>query len=264
MCRLFGYRGSSAAKVDRLLLDSKSSLAALSHEHQHGWGIGHYSSSQPILLKGTAPAFSDPEFVQRARTVTSDCILAHVRRRSVGGRSLEDCHPFTYGRLLFAHNGTVQGFDGLRPQIEAAIKPKLRPLLKGTTDSERCFLLLLGHLDDMGALDSARIESLALAMARTIAQIRALPAPANQPHMLTFLLTDGSSMIGARAGEKELWLSTRESERPGKLERCYFASQPLTEEETWTRIEDGELVGVDGAMQLRRWRIDEIASRMVL
>lgn len=259
MCRLFGFRATTPASVTRLLLESDRSLLALSREHQHGWGVGSFREGDIVLKKGASPAYADPEFTRAAREAFSNCVLAHVRRRSAGELGVENNHPFRYGRLLFAHNGTVRGYDRLRPQLEAAIKPRFARLLEGTTDSERCFLLLLGHLDDMGALDAPRLDDLATALARTVSQVRALPAPKGEPHLLTFLVTDGSSLAGVRAGEKELWVSPAAGD--AGLSHLLVASEPLSQQEEWLQVPDEQLVGVDATMSLRRWELSGASAR---
>ena len=255
MCRLFGFRATRPDHVARLLLDSPSSLSTLSREHQHGWGIGYYRDADTVVHKGVDPAHADPEFERVARQIEGSCVLAHVRRRSVGEFGLANNHPFRYGRLLFAHNGTVREYERLRLQIEGAIKPRFASGLEGTTDSERCFLLFLGHLDDMGALDQPRLEDLATALARTVSQLRALPAPAAEPHLLTFLVTDGVSMAAVRAGEKELWVAREHAEDGSGLDRLYLASEPLSREDDWEPIADDRIVGIGASMRLRSWTL---------
>ena len=39
--------------------------------------------------------------------------VAHVRYASTGAHTLENTHPFLQDGRLFAHNGMVQGLDGL-------------------------------------------------------------------------------------------------------------------------------------------------------
>ncbi|MGI5862158.1 MAG: class II glutamine amidotransferase [Myxococcales bacterium] len=259
MCRLFGFRARTHASVTRLLLESDRSLLALSREHQHGWGIGSFREGDVVLKKGASPAYADPDFARAAREAFSTCVLAHVRRRSVGELGVENNHPFRHGRLLFAHNGTVRDFERLKLQIESAIKPRFARLLEGSTDSERCFLLFLGHLDDMGALDAPRLDDLATALARTVSQIRALPAPKGEPHLLTFVVTDGSSLVAVRAGEKELWISSAAGDKG--LAHLLVASEPLSQEEEWLQIPDEQIVGVDSAMNLHRWALSGPSAR---
>ena len=55
---------------------------------------------------------------------------------------IENTHPFTDGRVAFAHNGSVLSPASLDPLVA----PELARLRLGTTDSERDFLALLTRL----------------------------------------------------------------------------------------------------------------------
>ena len=250
MCRLFASRSKAPIHVDRLLLDAKASLFALSHEHRDGWGIGQYLGGKPVLERGTKPAFEDPEFTRVARAVESTCTLAHIRRRSVGDLTVEDNHPFQRGRFLFAHNGTVQRFGEIGPSLEQLIDPAVRAQLRGTTDSERCFSLFLTRLKTRLGKKSPALEDLAEALAQTVFAIRSYDPGPGKHHMLTFLVTDGEHLVGIRSGEKELWLSKDDS-------NLFLASEPLSQEDRWERVADGEIVGISGDLSVRRFRVDD-------
>jgi predicted glutamine amidotransferase len=67
----------------------------------------------------------------------------------------ENTHPFTDGSIAFAHNGSIKPPESL----DALIPDDLKALRKGTTDSERYFLMLL---------DRARHTAPAMALAETV------------------------------------------------------------------------------------------------
>ncbi len=257
MCRLFASRSTAPIHVDRLLLDSKASLCTLSQEHRHGWGIGQYRAGAPELHRNTLPAYEDPEFAKVARAAESDLILAHIRRRSVGEYSVEDNHPFRHGRYLFAHNGTVQRFEQHKSAIEALIDPELLPLLRGSTDSERLFLVFLTRLKSRAAFDAPTLDDLAAALAQTTAAVDKLDPGPGQQHLLTFLVTDGEHLIGIRHGEKELYLSRAEA-TSGSPAHLFLASEPLSTEDRWELVPDGQILGLGADLAVRRWAIDPL------
>lgn len=84
--------------------------------HGDGWGIVYYDSAgapqyagRSALDASTDPAY--PEAIDRLRKgAPRGVVLAHVRKASVGGASVENSHPFLAGRLTLAHNGTIHGF----------------------------------------------------------------------------------------------------------------------------------------------------------
>lgn len=246
MCRMLAQRSVHAETLERLLLETPNCLRSLSHEHQHGWGIALYVGDRPVVVRGTLPAHEDREFEDVGRSAEGDCVLAHVRKASVGAVRRENCHPFHFARWVFMHNGTVRGFETLRPELERAIAPGYLGLVRGDTDSERCFALFLTRLEALGALELPPVEVIACALAQTIATVRALsPDPATA---LTLLAADGASLVGVRSGDRELCFAHETG-------RLTFASEPPDESRPWTPMDDGEVVGVGPNLRLRRWRL---------
>jgi predicted glutamine amidotransferase len=58
------------------------------------------------------------------------------------GIGVENTHPFTDGRLAFAHNGSVLSTSSL----DRLVTTEVARLRRGTTDSERYFLALLARV----------------------------------------------------------------------------------------------------------------------
>ncbi|MGC4116089.1 MAG: class II glutamine amidotransferase [Myxococcales bacterium] len=247
MCRMLAVRSARPVKIEDLLVQAPNSLSQLSHEHRHGWGLAVYVDGEPKVARGSRAAWQDPMFEEIAATLEGRSLLAHVRKASVGNVQLENSHPFRHGRWLFAHNGTVQDFDTIRPAFEALIAPEYRALIRGTTDSERCFALFLSWLDQLGGLASPPVDVVACALAIVIDEVRRLsPSPDT---ILNFLATDGVSLVGVHSGDRELCFSAVTGEK------VVIASQPPSEKDVWYEIADGEVVGVSADLGVHRWRL---------
>src|SRR5579871_3027646 len=150
MCRLHGSRSHVPSPVHAHLVQEKNSLRAQSHEHKDGWGIAHYGDAgTPSVVHGLSPAHSDPEFERVCGLLASRAIVAHVRLASIGPVQPRNAHPFTLGAWTFAHNGTVRDYAQHQAALEAEIHPRFRALIRGETDSERCFYLFLTYLEGM-------------------------------------------------------------------------------------------------------------------
>ena len=65
--------------------------------------------------------------------------------------NIDNNHPFTYGTTTFMHNGTIRPSD----TAEQFISEKYKPLVTGTTDSERFFYAMLSQVDELGLVDLA-------------------------------------------------------------------------------------------------------------
>lgn len=145
MCELFAMSASAPIRA-RYDLDSFAREGGERHRNRDGWGIVFAEGRDAHYFREPAPAASSPldRFV-REHAAPHHTVLAHVRRASVGGRTLANTHPFRRVRggrpHHFAHNGTLHRIDR---------HPEAMPLLAqrvGDTDSELAFLLLLERLD---------------------------------------------------------------------------------------------------------------------
>jgi glutamine amidotransferase len=241
MCRLLGAVTAEVATHFDVLQDAPRSLAALSPDHPHGWGLAvHDGRHGWDVHKGPACAQGDERFHAAARTVRGRMLVAHVRKRTVGPTSIENTHPFRRGRWIFAHNGTIQDVAHLTRRASGA---RLREV-EGDTDSERFFAYLLTAVDRAGGtLGTRRAAAGAVdaAVKAAVAELTARPdfGAAN------FLLGDGEVLYAYRHGRTLHVLERRgavmlASEQPG--------------DEPWSEVEEGALLRIDAGAQPRvRW-----------
>ena len=271
MCRLFGFRSVIQSQVHRSLVSADNALCNLSEQHPDGWGVAYYVEGTPHLTRSAITAFSDRVFQRVSGVVASETVVAHVRKATQGTLSVLNCHPFQHGRWVFAHNGDVPNFAELREELLAEVSPRLRRYILGETDSEVLFFLVLTQLLRYGTLSSAfRLEDVVNSVTHALALVRRLcdaDAPGDKRSLLTCILTDGSSMVGVQGG-KELYFSTykrRCADRdacahlsaaceapPGSaaINHLIFSSQPLSGENIWQAMKEGQVVAVDGGMRL--------------
>ena len=150
LCRLFGFKSAVPSRAHRSLVDAENALVRQSADHPDGWGIGWFHGDDAYLLKSATPAHDCERFRQVSTRLTSHTFVVHVRRATVGVVDPANAHPFRFGRWLFAHNGTVHGFDTLRPWMEARTDETLKAQILGETDSELVFHYLLSALQAAG------------------------------------------------------------------------------------------------------------------
>lgn len=274
MCRLFGFRSVIQSQVHRSLVSADNALWNLSEQHPDGWGVAYYVDGTPHLMRSAITAFSDRVFQRVSGVVASETVVAHVRKATQGTLSVLNCHPFQYGRWVFAHNGDVPNFASRRDALVAEVSPRLRRYILGETDSEVLFFLVLTQLLRYGSLSSAfRMDDVVAAVTHALSLVRRLcDVDEGEPHdkrsSLTCILTDGSSMVGVQGG-KELYYSTYKRRcadrdvcahlssaceappaREGTINHLIFSSQPLSGENIWHVMNEGDVVAVDGSMRL--------------
>ena len=198
---------------------------------------GHHT--EPGLYRDVLPAWSDGNLTSLCRMVRSHLFLAHVRASTVGETSRTNCHPFTFGRWSFMHNGQIPEFNRIRRSLEASLPDRLYHARRGSTDSELLFLLTLANGLDDGPKR---------AIEKTIAQVRDLQGSVDGPNRITCVLSDGTNVYGFRHAcddqSPTLYLSTG-FRRGGQV----LASEPLDgNPDNWQAIAEGEFVelGTDG------------------
>ncbi len=269
MCRLFGFRSVIQSQVHRSLTAADNALAVQSANHPDGWGVAYYVDGTPHVTKSANGAVDDALFRRVSGIVSSETVVAHIRKATQGNNTVLNSHPFQHGRWVFAHNGDIPKFDGAkRLALEDAIAPRLRRFVLGETDSERIFFLFLTELSRHGALkERHRIEDVILALEATVALVRKLCDRDDERSLLTLLVTDGACLAAVHGG-KELHYSTYKTrcadrdvcpslrdwcEAPtqaGYVNHLIVSSEPLSGENIWLPMVEGDVIGVDWRMRL--------------
>ena len=215
MCRLFGFRSAVASKAHRSLVEAENALAQQAQLHQDGWGIGYYIGRDAYIIKSDSGAHQSERFRLASSRLQSHTFVVHVRRATVGQRDYLNSHPFRFGRWVFAHNGTLEGFEKTRDWVIGEIDSELRPLLFGTTDSEHFFHYLISRLSRAG-FDKAGHEFVDSKAAAVVLRdaVDELYVKAREhdlpPPILNFVLTNGDVFFAMRAG-KELFIATQKN-----------------------------------------------------
>ncbi|HEX2732482.1 MAG TPA: class II glutamine amidotransferase [Polyangiaceae bacterium] len=283
MCRLFGFRSVIPSQVHSSLLAAENALGTQSTNHPDGWGVAYYIDDCPQVMRSAEHALADQLFHRLSGVVSSETVLAHVRKATQGERSVLNCHPFQYGRWVFAHNGDIPNFSAVKETMRHHIPPRLRRFILGDTDSETIFYLLLAELERLGPLNRAHsIDELILAVRRATDLVRDLCDAQNaKPSLLTLVVTDGSSLVGMHGG-KELYFSTYKKSCPER-DRCaslspeceaptatgfvnhfILSSEPLQGFNVWEGLQAGDIIGVDARMKVVRTRLERVDSRRFL
>ena len=209
MCRFLCYVGPEILLSD-LLYRPKNSLILQSYKSKErkeplngdGFGVGWYSTQvapTPCVFTSITPAWNNQNLRRLSEHVKSSCFFAHVRAASLGMRVSEaNCHPFRYGRYLWMHNGTVEGFWQIRRRLRSELPDRFYNAIEGTTDSEHAFAVFLSLLGDTDRQASA--GELARALVTTVAQLELWTAEteAAAPSYYNFAVTDGRSVAAIR------------------------------------------------------------------
>jgi predicted glutamine amidotransferase len=275
MCRLFGFRSVIPSKVHRSLLAAENALGVQSNQHPDGWGVAFYVDGSPHVTRSPSTALGDALFHRLSGVVSSQTVLAHVRKATQGAHTVLNCHPFQYGRWIFAHNGDIPHFESRREALMAEIAPELRRFVLGETDSEVIFFVFLTLLAAHGSLASRlELDAVSAALGRTVQRVREICDDDGKGNsLLTLMVTDGE-ILAASEGGRDLFWSTykrRCSDRDrcsslsavceapttsGHVNHFIVSSEPLQGENIWEPFRPGEIVAVDRSMRVHRAHVE--------
>lgn len=260
MCRLAAYLGPEIP-LENIVISPKHSLLQQSQNaaeaklavNGDGFGVAWYDQYTRLgLYRDVLPAWSNGNLTSICRMVRSTVFLAHVRASTTGETARANCHPFTYGKWAFAHNGQVADFARIRRALELSLPDDLYAARRGTTDSELLFLLCLAN-----GLD----EDPHTALARTIAQIKAMQGDIRRPNRITCVVSDGMALYGLRYAcdrrSPTLYVSETLDNGGNAL-----ASEPLDGvSQGWRKIENSAFVALSNkGIELQSFKLQQVGG----
>ena len=227
--------------------------------HGHGWGVADYPDGVPVVEKQTWAAFEGEHFTKAAARVYAHTVVAHVRRATVGPISFENTHPFHYGRWIFAHNGTLPGFEDVRFKLLENMDPLHRSEIWGETDSEHIFRYLLSLF--LQHPETGLYETVRLGLEQIVDWCREV-APEKEIG-LNIVLTDGERLVGSRLNRSLYHLhrdhlhtcticgKTHVHHDPKQDYRAIeVASEPVTFDEVWTEVPNGVVYSISPEIEM--------------
>jgi predicted glutamine amidotransferase len=210
-----------------------------------------YRDTNVWTLHDPSPsADSDIAEVISNTSLKCDIVISHIRQANVGAVCLLNTHPFS--RLLwdktwsYAHNG----------QLEDAIALPItlyHPL--GHTDSERAFCWIIEQLQARLGESEPSLDEISTILSELALQLKSRG-------VFNMMLSDGVRLycfcttklhwITRRAPFKKATLSDEDviidfkEVTTDKDVVTVIATQPLTHDETWQQMEEGELCVFEG------------------
>ena len=254
MCRVLGFRGKNPIALREEILEYPNSILHQSvcdrdvcQPNDDGWGYGYIRDNLFSVVKEATAPRQDAKFRDLALQ-KFDHVLLHIRRASVGQAMKENTHPFQWkDDLIFAHNGSIYGFDKIRDEAVQRLSPELRSCIQGQTDSEYAMVLFIHNLLKSDTLDSRDLSSFQMALSETIRTCRALTeqSGAGKAPKLNFMLITKYFLIATKAGHS---LGYYKYYREGVL----VTSEPLNVHDAWQSMEENTMIalGPDGQLEL--------------
>lgn len=244
MCRFTAYLGAQEILLgtlienpeNSLIKQSKKAKMGLHHVNADGFGIAWYQEAldnQPGIFKSIQPAWNNNNLHHIAKKIQSSCFLSHVRASTIGDVSENNCHPFAFEHISMVHNGTIRGIDQMKKEIFNKLDEDLFLSIKGNTDSEIFFHLIIHFYRQSKSLEQALVEAIAY-----ITEQERNKNFSEQLHSkINIALTDGKTIFATRYSSLSaptLNLSYVTEDKLGGS--IVISSEPLDEEKSWITL----------------------------
>jgi glutamine amidotransferase len=216
-------------------------------EHRDGWGIAFFEDLGCRIFLDDNPSIKSPVAqLVKQYPIKSKNVIAHIRKATHGKIGLENCHPFQrelWGKYwVFAHNGNLDNFE---PTLTGLYQPV------GTTDSEKAFCLLLETLRQHFPDGKPTLEQLYPILQNVTDNLC-------KYGIFNYLLSNGKYLF-AHCSTKLYYIIRQAPFAPAHLidedvtvdfralttdddRVAIIATLPLTDNEMWTSIQEGELL----------------------
>lgn len=121
--------------------------------HLDGYGFAFGKFGDKLQITKTQKSWEqDPSLNQKLETIIKskpEIIIGHIRNKGKceGEKDINNTHPFTFNNFVMVHNGFIKNFNSNKNKILDAIDSKYFDEIKGSTDTEHIFYLLLSAID---------------------------------------------------------------------------------------------------------------------
>ncbi len=214
MCRALLYLGQPVL-LDHLLFQPDSALVRQSYMPKmlhmlnlagfglRAWDRNPPSPDAPYIYGSPSLPIFDRNLKNLAEKISPSCVLAHVRGVAYSTSvdiSLQNVHPFQFPDvpLAMAHNGDLARVAEVKPLLAAHIDARWLPHIRGTTDSEWIYALIVSALPDPTRRPTR--EELLAAVARALSILREVRAQLGIAisSSVNLFLTDGHQLAAVR------------------------------------------------------------------
>lgn len=214
MCRALLYLGQPVL-LDDLLFQPDSALVRQSYRPKMlhllnlaGFGMRAWDRSSrepevPFSYASDALPVFDRNLKGLAEKIAASCLLAHVRGVPYNTRAEiaeQNVHPFQFAGvpLALAHNGDLARFADVKPLLSRRVRPEFARQIRGTTDSEWIYAILLSQLKNPYARPAPGELHQALAAALAVIREARAELGIDTASPVNLFLTDGTQLTAAR------------------------------------------------------------------
>lgn len=245
MCQLLGMNCNTPTDI-LFSFEGFHLRGGLTDHHADGWGIAFFEGRGcRLFLDDKASIDSPVATLVRTYPIKSKNVIAHIRKATHGVISLANTHPFMremWGQYwIFAHNGDLKDYA---PPAGDYYRPV------GCTDSEAAFCAILEALrkrfdeqPPLNVLYDAIGELAASIRTYGVFNFMLSNGEALFAHCSTHLhyITRQAPFATAHLVDDDMSVDFASVTTP-RDRVTVIATQPLTDNESWTRIQEAQLI----------------------
>lgn len=214
MCRALLYLGQPVL-LDNLLFQPDSALVKQSYMPKllhllnlagfglRAWDPHSHAPDAPFAYGSSSLPVFDRNLKNLAEKLRATCVLGHVRGVAYSSSvdiSLQNVHPFQFPGvpLTMAHNGDLARIAEMKPLLAKHVNPAFLRHIRGTTDSEWIYALIVSALPDPHR--RATRDELLGAIEKALNVIRAVRAQLgiDLSSSVNLFMTDGTQLAAVR------------------------------------------------------------------
>lgn len=301
MCRVLAYVGPDLPLESLLLTPDNSLLNQTLDPELHpllqlaGWGFGAWSDGfvrpgEPLIYRRPVAAFYDDNAEGIIPSLQASTLLAHVRAAGYDAGAVlvdENCHPFSMNGTpwIMAQNGALPNWKQLQRELLPHCHDEFLSQMRGTTDTEFLYVLLMSLVQGDGVDDVQRgLEQLLRVCHEAMTKLDLVALTKMKIGLVTKDRVIGVNYGFGHDGETEMdrdWRELREHDAgtdehslsmvlepmylltgrnfddyegsydvdvtdPGDAASAIFASEPLTEQaDDWSELAFGQMVSIE-------------------
>ena len=169
-----------------------------------GWGVVYYQAGDILLRSHPTPSRDAEGLMKVLLNAEAHALLGRFESPAAPPPGKWNMQPFRYRGWVYVQEGKIDGFTRIKENLVAAMPDFLGRSLKGSSDAEVIFHLILSFLYDAGKLDSTQIdpESLREAMKHSLEFTGKMSAEyGSKPPAVSLLISSGIIMAGYCAGQ---------------------------------------------------------------
>ena len=258
MCRMLAYLGNNIL-LSKLLLIPEHSLEKQAWQPKElretklnadGFGFSWYTegNSDAYRYRNILPIWNDSNLFALSNSMQRPLWLAIVRSATEGlSVTLDNTPPFIHRQWCFMHNGYLSNFEtSIREKIRNELSAEYASLIKGCTDSEYIFALLMQLLNE---------NTLVVAIQKCMKIITTIMG--KNRALLNIILSDGVQIYATRHainGESPSLYYANDTLEFGS-DNQLISSKKLNNETNWSALAEHEIVTLQNKHTIQKIKL---------